>query len=177
MNIPKARGYSIWLMFEKSDELELQLIIDQLSSEFNSISFKPHLTLLPGIEHKENLMEKFSTLLSEINKFDLVVKDINLSEEFYKSVFLEVEKSEPLVELFSKANELFKAKKELSEFIPHISLLYSDLPADIKKAIADGYRNFKSRKFSVDKVSLVLTEGIPSEWEEIISVQLQSKIK
>ncbi len=59
-----------------------------------------------------------------------------------------------------------------SEFDPHISLFYSNIPVEVKKSIAERFEKLKSREITVDKISLISTDGTPSEWKEIITAQL-----
>lgn len=172
MNIPEAKGYSIWLMFENSDEIKLQTVIDKLSVDYNSYSFKPHLTLFKGIKRSEDLLDKFSAFVEGITKFEVNVKEIKLSEEFYKSVFLEIEKSDLLVNLFLKAKNLFDGEINPEDFSPHISLFYSHYSTDIKKRIVSDLYNLSFKVLYVNKISLCKTEGIPQDWEEIVSIHL-----
>lgn len=173
MNIPEAKGYSIWLMFQKDDEILFQSIIDELCKEFNSPLFKPHLTLLAGIEEEEeNLFNKFSKIVENLNSFYIKVVDVKYSIEFYKSFFLEIEKDKFLEDLFRKAINIFDLKINSSDFHPHISLLYSNESIEIKALLLERFAGLVDKKIFVNKISLVKTEGIPSNWEELINFQL-----
>jgi len=91
MNIPSAKDYSIWLMFKKDEELTLQLIIEKLIKDFNSPSFKPHITLIHGFKDEEEiLIKKFSSLSENLFEFNVKVCGINYSDDFYKSLYLEI---------------------------------------------------------------------------------------
>jgi len=78
--IPEAKGFSIWLMFVKEDELKLQKLIDHLCNEFNSPSFKPHLTLLSKIKNRDNLIDRFSQLVENLEPFDLNITNRCISK-------------------------------------------------------------------------------------------------
>lgn len=172
MEIPVAKGYSIWLMFRKDDEIQLQIIINKLSSEFNSFLFKPHLTLLSGFESNNNLLKKFSDFVNGLSSFQINIKDIKYSAEFYKSVFLEVEKSDLLISLYLKASKLFRSNSNQSSFYPHISLLYSSGSEEMKMRAVQKFQEFKSGRIFVDKIALVNTEGTPDDWKAIITADI-----
>lgn len=173
MKIPVAKGFSIWLMFSKDYEIELQLIIDSLSKEFKSFTFKPHLTLIPGFEDKDNLLKKFADFVEGLSLFELMIKDVKYSNEFYKSLFFEVEKSEILINLFSKACKTFNFNTTQFDFSPHISLLYTNSPLESKKTTALKFQNLIPKKILVDKISLVRTVGLPEDWKELITADIR----
>lgn len=172
MKIPEAKGYSIWLMFDKESELRIKNVIEYLSKEYNTPNFEPHLTLLSKIETSNYLFEKFSQLVDGLNSFEISVQKLNYSDEFYKSVFLEIEKSDILIYLFLKAKKLFKTEVDFTKFNPHISIIYSDSSQEIKKSIIQKFVELNSLKVRVNKVVLVNTEGTPEKWQELITVQI-----
>lgn len=173
MIIPAAKDYSIWLMFKKDEELTLQLIIEKLSKDFNSPSFKPHITLIHGFKDEEEiLIKKFSSFSENLSEFRVKVRGINYSDDFYKSLYLEIKKSELLDNLYKKAANFFELSSQESEFLPHISLLYSHIPLQKKQELVKELSKISFESFRVDKISLVKTSGIPFEWEEKLTVLL-----
>jgi len=170
--IPEAKGFSIWLMFVKEDELKFQKLIDHLCNEFNSPSFKPHLTLLSKIENRDNLIDRFSQLVENLEPFDLNITGIKYSNEFYKSLYLEIEKNEILKNLFLKAVLLYDGVLNLHGFNPHISLLYTDENDEKKKSIIQKVQELNLTKVKVNRISLIKTEGTPEDWSELISLHL-----
>lgn len=172
MIIPEAKGYSIWLMFDKESELRIKNVIEYLSKEYNTPNFEPHLTLLSKIETSNYLFEKFSQLVDGLNSFEVSIQKLNYSDEFYKSVFLEVEKCNSLNDLLLKAKRLFNTEVDFTNFKPHISLIYSYSSIEIKKSIIQKFVELSSLKVKVNKVGLVNTEGTPEKWQELITVQI-----
>lgn len=170
--IPEAKGFSIWLMFVKEDELKLQKLIDHLCNEFNSPFFKPHLTLLSKIENRDNLIDRFSQLVENLEPFDLNITGIKYSDEFYKSLYLEIEKNETLNKLFLKAVSLYIGIVNLIDFKPHISLLYTDENYEKKKLVIQKVQELNLIKVKVNRISLIKTEGTPEDWSELISLHL-----
>ncbi|MFN4111898.1 MAG: 2'-5' RNA ligase family protein [Ignavibacteria bacterium] len=170
--IPEAKGFSIWLMFVKEDELKLQKLIDHLCNEFNSPFFRPHLTLLSKIENRDNLIDRFSQLVENLEPFDLNIIGIKYSNEFYKSLYLEIERNKTLEDLFLKAVYLYDGVFNLLDFKPHISLLYTNEYDENKKSIIQEVQELNLTKVKVNKISLIKTQGTPNDWAELISLHL-----
>jgi len=71
MEIPRAKGYSIWLMFEKNLEEYFQSLINQFSSELNSPNFLPHITLIAGLDGNEDeLIKRFDNFF-QLHSFEV----------------------------------------------------------------------------------------------------------
>lgn len=164
MIIPEAKGYSIWLMFEKNDEEFFQKLIDKFSSKLKSPKFLPHITLVAGLEgDKDILLEKFDAF-SQFNSFVVKSKSANYSDEFYRSLYVEIEKDEMLKELFELANRIFNVKSDFEKFFPHISLLYSfEGENQKKKLITDCLKNYPD-KIHITRIAFWKTKGIPDNW-------------
>ncbi len=172
MNIPSAKDYSIWLMFERNIELQLQLIIDTLSMKFNSTVFLPHLTLVSGIKKDENLLSNtIHEIFKGLEPFEINITELEFSDDFYKSVYFEVQSDEFLQKLFTDAIKLLEIEPE-KPFQPHISLVYSYDSKTNEAIITKEIKKFLLKKILVDKLALVKTQGIPSEWQTILTLHL-----
>jgi len=174
MEIPAAKGFSIWLMFEKNDEEFFQRIINQFSTELNSPIFIPHITLFAGLEGDElELLEKFDCL-SQFNSFNVKCKKVFYSNEFYRSVFVEVEKDETLKNFFDSTSTTFNVNSDFEKFFPHISLLYSFEKEEVKTKLINKYLQNYPEKIRVERVGLCKTRGRPYEWELIKIIELKN---
>lgn len=165
MEIPEAKGYSIWLLFEKNIEDYFQSIIIQLSSQFNSPEFHPHITLIAGLEGDEiELMKKFEHF-SQLKSFNVVTRKVSCSDEFYRSLFIEVEKSFELKNIFEFATKVFNIKIDFENFNPHISLLYSFEKSEVKLKVIEKFLQNMPEEIKILKFGLCRTKGKPEDWE------------
>lgn len=58
--------------------------------------------------------------------------------------------------------------------MPHLSLVYGNLPSMTKKEIVSGLRgNLRSIGFDVKSVQLVVTQGQPDEWTLMKELRLK----
>lgn len=177
MIIPDAKGYSIWLLFEFDHEREFQKLIDELSSKFHTPSFKPHITLVPGIEKDEAfLVEKLSEVIHYLNEFYVKCIDICYNNEFYRSLFVELEKSEDLINAFELVKKSFDLKIDVQNFTPHISLIYSHLDDITKIEICNQLKPKILENILINRLALYKTIGKPSEWKLIKSYDIRKRV-
>jgi 2'-5' RNA ligase len=164
MEIPQAKGYSIWLLFNQKNEKEFQAIIDQLSTQFNSPKFIPHITLLSGLDGSETELIIKLEQLSQLKSFRVKSEKVSYVDEFYRSLFIEIKKSEELKTIFELATKVFNIKSDFNNFLPHISLLYSFEKSEIKKRLIKEYLLNLSEEIKVSRIGLCLTKGKPEDW-------------
>ncbi|MGB9665563.1 MAG: hypothetical protein ACPL25_11700 [Ignavibacteria bacterium] len=165
MEIPEAKGYSIWLLFEKNIEDFFQSIIYQLSSQFNSPEFIPHITLISRLEGNESeLLKKFEQF-SHLKSFKVETKKVSYSYEFYRSLFIEIDKSTELKNIFEFATKVFNIKIDFENFHPHISLLYSFEKSEVKLKVIEKSLQDIPKEIKISKMGFFKTKGRPEDWE------------
>jgi hypothetical protein len=100
----------------------------QLASQFEAPLFEPHVTIYAagsGNEDPEGVMD---TVLCGCAPFRLTVRDIQRSEEFTKTLFVQFEPSTELAKISRKLREASGANDEY-ELNPHLSLIYKTMTA------------------------------------------------
>jgi len=123
---------SLWLIPDEEWRHFLGRIIVRLSQQYDTPRFEPHLTLLGRIamEHGD-AANRTARLASQLRTSQVVLKGLSYQGEFFRALFLETERTPPLMEAYRMACTIFDRKPE-DTFLPHISLLYGDLPAPTK---------------------------------------------
>ena len=157
--------YTIWL--EPENGAEIQQEIDAIAQSAGTPSFLPHITLLPGLQEvEEALIEKMPELAAS-KPFEIVFTKVATGETYHKCLFLECEKSEELMTLRKKGEEIFA---QPPTFYPHFSLGYGINKELREKLAADlAGRNFA---FKVSRVSLWHAQGFVDEWREVAGFTL-----
>lgn len=141
---------SVWLVPQEKDKLYLQEIIDKLAKENDAPTFIPHLTLLPGIEMEANDLKKIlNEVFNQTKSFKINRTKISQSEQFFKTVFIELELDENLKNLFMHLSNKTDSRS-IDDFKPHISLLYKTMPKEEKLKIIKNL-SIKS-DFVIDRV-------------------------
>lgn len=119
---------SVWLVLQKNDEEYLQQKVNALAKENLSPVFTPHLTLLGDTTTGLDSLKKIvNENFKDIKPFKIKKTNIGQSELFFKTVFIEIELNKKLRETFLKLSEKTD-KRSISDFKPHISLIYKILP-------------------------------------------------
>jgi len=98
---------------------------------------------------------------------------IGYLDEYFKCLFIRVKKTHNLMQGHMRAREIFEWQSE-AEYMPHLSLVYGNLPSMTKKEIvSDLRRNLRPIGFDVKTVQLVVTEGQPKEWTLMKELRLK----
>jgi 2'-5' RNA ligase len=152
--------YSIWFTFEKEDEILLQNIINTLSKKYDSISFKPHVSIYGLTNRKLNEISNIcQNISSELKPFNVVFLNISYSNDFWKTVFVNLETNA----IMKKVYENFNEKIENGIFEPHISLIYKKMSYKQKKIISNMFQ-FK-KQFNINGISILNYSDKIENWE------------
>ncbi len=174
----QATGYSIWLMPEDLLIHELFSIIVDLSHEFGTCVFKPHVTLLSGIHNENDALLKTEKLASLVKAFYIELGNTRYSSKYFKKLFININNCEGLCCAREKAEALFN---DVTNYKPHLSLVYGDHSSLVsgelnKKRMAwslNRLRNkFQGVTIPITKLHLYKTTGYVWEWKEIAIFQL-----
>ena len=159
---------SIWLIPAPEDAQYIQVIINNLSTNYQAPVFSPHCTLyspsaLPTAELKKTLERSVKNMKS------FYVKKTMLShtEDIWKTIFIELLRSSELEQLQQAVISQFQVEQPY-KFSPHISLLYKEIP-DKKKE--DIIRNLQVKNsFKMDKLAAVRTCPNVDKWITVVEI-------
>lgn len=162
----ESATYSLWL--EPSGDVAYRLgeYIKKLSKRYDTPLFSPHVTLLGNLSSTETELIPFTNMLaSSISPFDLKLTRAGFRNSYYQSLFIHVEESSRLKEVRERACRLFD--NENNKFMPHLSLMYGDLPKEEKERILNLIGHEFELTFTAQSISLVRTSGKPPDWRRI----------
>ena len=159
---------SIWLIPAPADAQYLQGIINNLAATYQAPVFNTHCTLysptdLPALEIKKILEQSANNMES----FYVKKATISHTENIWKTIFIELLKSPELEQLQQAVIRQFP-KVQPYEFLPHISLIYKEIP-DKKKE--DIIRNLQVKdSFKIDKIAAVRTGPNVDNWATVVEI-------
>jgi 2'-5' RNA ligase len=159
---------SIWLIPAPADAQYLQGIINNLAATYQAPVFNTHCTLysptdLPALEIKKILEQS----AKNIKSFYVKKATISHTENIWKTIFIELLKSPELEQLQQAVISQFP-KGQPYEFLPHISLIYKEIP-DKKKE--DIIRNLQVKNsFKMDKIAAVRTGPNVDNWATVVEI-------
>ena len=159
---------SIWLIPTQEDAQYLQTIINNLAATYQAPVFNTHCTLysptdLPALELRK-ILER-----SAKNMKSFYVKKVMIShtENIWKTIFIELLVSPELEQLHQAVISQFP-KEQPYEFLPHISLIYKEMPYKEKEDII---RNLQVKNsFKMDKIAAVRTGPNVDNWATVVEI-------
>lgn len=164
MHAPVEHVYSLWLMPEGQTALRLQKLIARLSHEYSTPRFEPHVTLIGECDMSETaVLAKTKELASKIQPFDIRLNRIEYLDRYFQCVFIKAEKTHHLMKTRACAWALFGKKKD-EKYMPHLSLIYGNLPPQVKQSIVQAAGDTLELQFRVEKICLYHTAGSPEQW-------------
>ena len=163
------RGYWIWGQFDIKSTKLLTSLYQIVNKEFNGPKFDVHLTISGPFPYKEDTHTKiFENLTNKFGKFNLQLKGIKHSSQFFQSLFIDIIKNKNLNNLKNSVDQNFNIHPV--EYLPHISLFYGIEDSAIKKEII---HNLKTPKNVIlDRLSIVKVDEENKSWKIVKSYSL-----
>ncbi len=128
-----APTYHLWLKPPSPTYEALAGLIRALAQELTAPVFGPHVTLLGHLEGSEQDHVQRTTRLGELlGPFSIQLGPAASRPEYFKCIFLEVDKSASIMNANASARQLYQRPPE--EFMPHLSLVYGSYPETRKKS-------------------------------------------
>jgi 2'-5' RNA ligase len=143
-----------------------------LSREYAAPSFEPHVTLASGIVGPaREVASKMADLARQISPFTVRLTEVDFLDEYFRCLFVRVAMTHPIM----KANKLARAVFSLAQqpaFMPHLSLLYADLPSGVKDRIVASLAWRFELQFKVSSLHLYLIKRKVAAWWRVASFGL-----
>ncbi|PJC80795.1 hypothetical protein CO009_01100 [Candidatus Shapirobacteria bacterium CG_4_8_14_3_um_filter_35_11] len=161
------RIYSLWFLPEESINKKYQKIISGIASSYRTQEFKPHVTLIKHLELKEKEVLSFTNeLIKWLKPTKTKFMELGYSDRRYRSLYITVLKTQELLKAHNKANQIFEHKEE--PFMPHLSIVYGELPLDDKLNIIKSLKPLNKEFFTLDKLVVYdVTEANADLWKEV----------
>jgi 2'-5' RNA ligase len=162
--------YAIWLVPDEKDTVYLKRIIENLSAEFNSPKFVPHITIFGIFDQNIKKIEKeIEKAVKGISPFKIKKSNIGHSDNIWKTLYLEVIMNKEIENIHNRLNHSFKIE-EKEKFFPHISLLYKKI--NEKNRIKIQKQLKVKNEFLIEKIIILKFSNKISEWKIVKSRNL-----
>lgn len=159
-----AHVYSIWLKPTGEVRAELAGIISRLSREYSAPLFEPHVTLIGEFTGEEKqLIAQTRQLAGQLDPFVVQLGEVGYLDTFYRCLFVRVQETEPVMQANAQARKVFHPESD-DGYMPHLSLLYANLPPALKEEMMTQIGRSFHRSFPVDGIHLVSTQGETKDW-------------
>lgn len=155
---------SLWLRPEGETRARIIEVMRRLRERGGGPAFEPHVTLLGGIEAEAaDAGSKLERLTARIRPITLALGRIDWREERFRCLFAVVAPSAELAAARRAAVEVFGVVPA-GPYEPHLSLLYGEIDAALKRELAAAAGGGLDLSFEAAAVELVDTSrNIPVE--------------
>jgi len=166
------KGYSLLMTPDRTSETYklLNHTITDLSREYNTELFEPHLTLYAPIDIPLKDLKKKLSSLTLIEPFQLQVTNVTTGNRYYQCVLGTVELTSDLQYVFQRTMQLLGLPMN-QDYFPHISLIYGDFHTIMKKHILKEilherhYKQLLPLNFTISQIEIWKTEGETKTWK------------
>jgi putative hydrolase of the HAD superfamily len=168
----KSSSYSLWLIPGGEVCQRLAGTILDLSREYAAPPFEPHVTLAGGIVGRaREVAAKMRDLARGIPPFTVRLTAVDALDEYFRCLFVKVATTHPIMSANKAAREVFSLGKQPA-FMPHLSLLYGNLPSSAKERIVASLGRQFELEFKARSLHLYLIKGAPQGWRAVASFGL-----
>jgi 2'-5' RNA ligase len=158
-------------MPEGAEHDRLAALIGGLAVRLGTVSFAPHVTLLPGVLAPErDVLEIARALAAEVAPFPVELSGVGGAQAHFRCLYVRVRASEALRAAHACAARRFGREPDPS-FDPHLSLVYGSLTAPVKAALARELAE-TTTCFEARHVHAWRTDGPVGEWRRLGSFAL-----
>lgn len=162
--------YSLWILPPKKIS---KVVIEEnkkLNEKYNTEELIPHITVLPVLEGDINQINAIiSDSIKEFKNLNIILKEVEIGKEYWKSIFINIKENEELNNLFKKLYHNLNTylQFEPGAFHPHISILYSEFDSKILTKIKNLTNiDLMNLKFKVESIYLMKTTSDKAiEWK------------
>jgi 2'-5' RNA ligase len=167
--------YSLWLIPRDKEYETFSEIITKFSKEYSLPVFKPHITLIHGLEmENEEIIAKTHSLAAFLSSFSVPLNGIECFDSSHKALIICAEKSSELLLAHQKAKEIFNHEEE--EYNPHLSLaygVYGNFSEEQKRRMIEQVGTTYPKVLMFDTISLFNTDSKnEEEWYKVVEAKL-----
>jgi 2'-5' RNA ligase len=170
-------GVSLWLVPAEPALSLLQEAVKSTANKHSGPVFKPHCTLLAGLNGSEDaVVQQTQDLAAHLQPIHASVEALASKNLYFQSVFALLQKDSALLDLHKIATEHFQLPYKGDEYMPHVSLFYGDAADDIRAQIRSELRHVVGTSLSFDAIEVWSTAGTADEWRLCATVPLAAAV-
>ena len=154
---------------------ELSKIISQLSTQYATPVFPPHVTLLGDLAgDAEELSSQAQQLALRLRRFQVALTTVAYLPAYFRCLFIRAEETPALVAANQIARAIFHREQD-AKFMPHLSLMYGDFDSKTKQQIVASIRREFKTTFPVNSIHLLSCNGEPKEWYHVHEFEIPGR--
>ena len=140
-------------------------LIREFCAKYDEPPFEPHVTVYSGaLSDPEALKKAVTDAAAGVPPFSLRVRRVGYSDEYFKTLFIEFEENAVLRGIYERIRAGDDAETGY-ELIPHLSLLYKEMPLRDKEALARRVR-IDRPEIHFDQLKIVSPRNETGGWRD-----------
>ncbi|MBA2350392.1 MAG: hypothetical protein M3Q32_02600 [Pseudomonadota bacterium] len=156
---------AFWLIPAQPRLDQFRALISSLAREYDAPVFEPHITLHLGLRTaRDDIAELLQGVAATSEPITLVAGNTSHSDALFKTLFVEFGDSE-LRALHCQSQAGLERFSEYA-LAPHLSLLYKEVPAGSRAALAERHA-YAGQRIVFDTIAAVRPAAGQSDWSEI----------
>jgi 2'-5' RNA ligase len=155
---------SVWLLPDPAAARPLAEAIDELAEGLGGPRFLPHLTLIGEVAASGTALTRGLEALSRRAPIVLATESLEVTSAYHRALFLRVRSTPALLDLREAALRAL-ATHGGAPWMPHVSLLYGDHPAETKRPWLSRVGAWLPRTLRFDRLAAVETTGPVEGWQ------------
>lgn len=141
-------------------------LIRTIAAEEGSRPFEPHLTLRSGwTDDPDLLCSRVRSICREEAPLTLRLRRVAFTEEYFRSLFFEFERNPRLDSLHERLARLIWREEE-RPFVPHVSLMYKEMPLKEKERLAAVIRPWGEEMF-FNRLQVTVLDEPKGDWSDV----------
>ncbi|QSV46209.1 HAD-IA family hydrolase [Geobacter benzoatilyticus] len=179
-----SRRFSVFLVPAADDRRWAEGVIRELAARYDAPPFEPHVTVYGGSYDTDADLEPVRRALAEAaagtGPITLRVTGLGVTEEYFRSLFVAFGDEPPL----SRVHEMVKGAVAADSghvLMPHLSLLYADMPLAAKEMAARTV-SLDRQEMRFDELKIVAPDPVTGwsdarRWQTLFRVRLGAPAK
>ena len=149
---------------------ELKKIIQDLSLQYHSPCFDPHLTVLGDAGQDLKAIQKtVEKIVADMKKMKLSLGPLSFSTTYFQSAFVRVNSTASLMQLNLDLKKLLNMENDI--FMPHMSLIYGNHDMKTREDIVKKTK-LNNSLFVAEKMVVIPLKPDLNDWKPIFTIPL-----
>jgi hypothetical protein len=166
--------FSLWLMPPPAARERYAGLIDRLAARLGTPRFEPHITF-GGCEGSETqALARATALAARLAPVAVQLGPLEATEQYFRCLYVRAKRSAALLDAHRQAALACGVEPD-AEFLPHLSLVYGELPDTIKETLLVELAGHVGSDFIADRIALCLPEGDVPTWRLLGPFALSGK--
>lgn len=173
-------GHSLWVCPSGSALTAYSEIIAETAQELDSFAFLPHITLVAAmLTGEEDVLERSRQLASQLAPYEFELDTVSSRDAFFQCVYATMKRTPQVVAANQLARDFFPERQSDPPYVPHLSLVYGDLPQSTKEQVVIpklskelDRRSSETHTLPVDAFQVWSTQGDVKEWYLVETIPL-----